>query len=231
MNTVLPPQNQTGPGPAEGNLDEEQSGRESDLLALLRGQTEFSLDSYGSLDDVLEGIIEEVSVTLTRFANIEVVTTLEEIKVFSVEDFAPPEGEEDPSVLLVQLHDTEKNPVCAITVPAKLFFFLLEFALGGESDEANPPEGVQISEAENAVFYVFCQCIADGIYEGISAYSDLDKLVSGEAGKVNQVAGWIEENELITVKIDVKIGQFSESILLFVPIEMQIGRASCRERV
>lgn len=218
MNTTAPPQK-----PAQDASDK-SSENEHDLIEALREQGAFSFDSYASLSDVLQGIEDKVGGSLTRFANTTVKTKLDEIKVFSVEDFALPEGEEDAAVdtdvLLVQLYDTQKNPVCAITVPSSLFFFLLEFALGGESDETDSFENMQISEAENAVFYVFCQSIADGLYEGISAYSELNELVSGESGNVEEVAEWVQGNELITIKLAVQSGKFSETVLMFMPISM-----------
>lgn len=219
MNTAVPPQN-----PAAQGASDKSSGNEPDLIEALREQGAFSFDSYASLNDALEGIEEKVGESLTRFANTVVKTKLDEIKVFSVEDFALPEGEEgaaaDTDVLLVQLYDTQKNPVCAITVPSSLFFFLLEFALGGESDAADNFENMQISEAENAVFYVFCQSIADGLYAGMAEYSELNELVSGESGNVEEVAEWVQNNDLITIKLAVESGKFSETVLMFVPIVM-----------
>lgn len=219
MNTAVPPQT-----PAAQNASDKGSGNEHDLIAALREQGAFSFDSYASLSDVLQGIEEKVGETLSRFSNTTVKTKLDEIKVFSVEDFALPEGEEgasaDADVLLVQLYDTQKNPICAIVVPSSLFFFLLEFALGGEGDDSATFENMQISEAENAVFYVFCQSIADGLCEGLSEYSELRELVSGESGNVEEVAAWVEDNDLITIKLSVQSGKFSETVLIFMPITM-----------
>lgn len=220
MNTAVPPQT-----PAAQNASDKGSGNEHDLIAALREQGAFSFDSYASLSDVLQGIEEKVGEALTRFSNTTVKTKLDELKVFSVEDFALPEVEEgeeaaDTDVLLVQLYDNQKNPICAITVPSSLFFFLLEFALGGESSETDDFENMQISEAENAVFYVFCQSIADGLYAGISEYSELNGLVSGESGNVEEVAEWVADNDLITIKLAVQSGKFSETVLMFMPIVM-----------
>jgi len=205
----------TSQGQAEGI-----AGSDSDLIGLLRGQTAFSLDSYGSLDQVLEEIEREVGEKLSRFANFEVETKLEDVKVFSVEDFVDPENMDDSNVLPVQLYDIEENPVCALVVPVSLFFILMETAFGGDVEDTITNGGMQISEAETAVFYVFCQNIADALHSGISAYSELNELVSGEAGNIEEVANWIEVSELITIKLSVQLGSFVESILLFIPIEM-----------
>ena len=217
MNTVPPPQN-----PAAKDAPDKSSGNEHDLIEALREHGAFTFDSYASLNNALESIEVKVGEALTRFSNTTVKTKLDDLKVFSVEDFALPEGEEnsDTNVLLVQIYDIQKNPVCAITVPSSLFFFLLEFALGGESDETANFENMQISEAENAVFYVFCQSIADGLFAGISDYCELNELVSGESGNVEEVAAWVEENDLITIKLAVQSGKFSETVLMFLPIVM-----------
>jgi len=189
---------------------------DNELIDLLKGETDFTLEEYGSLDEVLQNIESEFCERISKFAGIPVQVTLREIEMVSPER---PLANAPGGQLFAEFLDTEQNRSCILSMPGKLYYFLLDYALGGNcADEPNDNQ-THLSEAEITLFVHFCQIISNGLRAAVSPYSDMEALVPGYVLDEETFEEWKDENKLVTINLTLAAESESALITLLVPIE------------
>ncbi len=187
----------------------------TNLLDKLRKKNEFSIDRYGSLDEILDKIEDALREEMTIIIGENLEFSLSEITLFStVEDLEQKIGMLNCAVVA----DHNEQLLCCIAMGAHSFHGILEMLLGNGEVQEIAQDKSPLTDAETKLYLRICDQIAISVLNTLEIdFGSRPHPHLIEQKFLNAIPG---KMELISVNFGLTIGNVSYPFAVLVPLEI-----------
>lgn len=201
---------------ADSEIAPEGLAINTNLLETLREKKGFSIERYGSLDEVFEKMIEELTRLVGGFVGCETELELAEVVLFSGVDNSSAE-EEMPT--LAKISDNEGQLISFISIESAVFRDILGVLLGSYSRPASMQNQPLLTVAETKLLLRFVRQIGAGLLNTLFEQSTNDVEFEILDFDDKQLIAAADKFELISTTFDISADDHTWQIKITMPLE------------
>ena len=201
---------------ADSEIASEGLAINTNLLETLREKKGFSIERYGSLDEVFENMTKELTELIGGFVGCETELELAEVVLFSVDENSTIE-EDMPA--LAKISDNEGQLISFVSIESAVFRDILGVLLGSYSRPASMQNQVLLSVAETKLLLRFVRQVGAGLlntlYEQPANGVEFEILAFDD----RQLMAAADKSELISITFDISADEHKWQIKIIMPLE------------
>ncbi len=203
--------------PVDVNIAVEGSPINTNLLDTLREKKGLSIERYGSLDDILKNMEEELIRQIGGFVGKEIELELIEVVLFpGIEDTA----NEEEGPVLARINDHNEQLVSFISIESTVFRSILGVLLGGYSWQQSEQRQTDLSAAECKLFLRFVHQTGAALLNALN-FNHANSAGLEVAGiDTKHLMAESDKTELVSITFEISIDGAIQQIKILTPLEV-----------